>query len=117
MNQLAPGSLLAQSAPADTNAVALFTASLRTEITNLLICNTTGSGATARVFLDEGGTTYAASNALYYDVAIAANTTMSVAATSLYGGINLAAGDSLGIRTSTGDALTFSLFGVVQQTT
>jgi hypothetical protein len=116
MNQLAPGSLLAQSAPANTTAAALFTASLRTEITSLLICNVTGSSAKARVFLDEGGTTYAVGNALYYDVAIPGNTTLNLDA-EMYGGINLAASDSLGIRTDTANALTFSLFGVVQQTT
>ncbi len=114
MIPLAPGSLLAQSAPADTNNATLFTATLRTECTSLVIANVTTTTCKARIFLDEGGTTYAVGNALAYDVPIPPETVLSFDAEN-YGGWNLAPTDSIGIRTDTASGLTFSLFGVVAQ--
>ena len=108
---LARGSMLGQLAPSNTTAVALVTAMVRTEITALFIANTTGTAALARVFHDEGGSTYAASNALYYDISIAANSTTVIAAQAPFGGIVLAKDDTLGVRTATTNALTFTAYG------
>ena len=111
MNTLAPGSLLAQLHPANTTTATFFTATLRTEITSLLVCNTSGSAVTFRVHLDEQGTTYAVDNALYYDVSVPANTTVNLDA-EMNAGIALVPGDTLGVRTGTASTLTFSAFGV-----
>jgi hypothetical protein len=105
MNTLAPGSLLGQLAPANTTAAMVFTASI--------CCNVTSSPAKIRIFHDEAGTTYAVGNALWYDVPVPGNTTLSLDAEH-YGGINLAGTDSLGVRTDTANAITFSVYGVVQ---
>jgi len=68
---------------------------------------------TFRLFHDQQGATYAVSNALYYDVSIPGNTTLNLDA-EMHSGITLAATDTLGCRTGTGAALTFSAYGVVQ---
>ena len=116
MNQLAPGSLLGQLAPANTTAATLVAArtNFRAAITSVVICNTTGTAATCRLFHDVGGTTYAASNALLYDVSVAANTTLILESGLNEDGLNLAPADTLGCRTGTGNALTFSAYGVIQ---
>ena len=108
---LARGQLLGQLAPADTTAAALVTAAVRTEITTLIIANVTGTAATCRVFHDEAGTTYALGNALLYDVSVPANTTLFVEAGSAFAGLTLQATDTLGVRTGTANALTFSAYG------
>ena len=111
--QLAPGSLLGRLAPADTTAATIFTATVRTEITSILICNVTGSAATFRLFHGVATSTYVVGNALYYDVSVPANTTTNLDA-EVHAGINLAATDTLGVRTGTADAITFSVYGVTQ---
>jgi len=53
MNGYAPGNLLGQSRLSNTTAAALYTAIVRTDITRLIVANTTGSAATFRLFHDE----------------------------------------------------------------
>ena len=53
MNGYAPGNLLGQARLSNTTA-ALYTAIVRTDITRLIVANTTGSAATFRLFHDEG---------------------------------------------------------------
>lgn len=108
----AKGSLLGQVAPVDLNAISGFTATLDTEVTRIAVCNTTGTAATFRLFHDVGGTAYAVGNALYYDKSVPANDTVWITSDSIGSGIHLLATDSLGVRTGTADALTFSIYGV-----
>jgi hypothetical protein len=108
---LARGILLGQLAPANTTAAALVTAAVRTEVTLIVICNTTGSAATARLHHDVGGSTYAANNALLYDFSVPANTTTFIEAASEFAGFSLDKDDTLGVRTGTADALTFTAYG------
>ena len=115
MIPLAPGSLLGQVRPAKTDAATLVTASLRTEITKIFVCNNSGSGSTFRIFHDVGGSTFDQGNCLYYDTAINANTTTVIEMGSFFGGINLAPADQLGVRSGNADAITFSAYGVVAQ--
>ena len=113
---LARGQLLGQLAPANTTAATLFTAISRTEVTLLIIANTTATTATARVFHDEAGSTYVAGNALYYDIDIPGKTSLVLDSSDNFSGITLAATDSLGVRTGTNSALTFTAYGTREYT-
>ena len=101
--------VLAQLRPADTNAASLYSPpdNTVTEITKLVICNTTNGGLAFRVFLDDDGTTYDQTTALYYDEALAANTTVEI---GIGWGMRNPAGN-LAVRSSANDGLTFTLFG------
>ena len=107
----APGFLLAQSRPSNTTAATLYTAGMKTEVTRIIIANTTGSAATFRLFHDDDGTTMDETTALIWDNSIATANYVDIQA-YLYG-ITIAAGGSLGIRSGTGSALTFSAYGIV----
>lgn len=100
--------ILGQSAPADTNNANLYTVPSATEaiISTIAISNTTGSNATARVFVRNDGAAAAASNAIAYDVEILGNDTLALTL-----GITLNASDIITVRTSIANALTFHAFG------
>lgn len=100
--------VLGQSAPTDTNNANLYTvpSATSTVVSTVLIANTTGTSATARVFVRVAGATAAASNAVVYDLAIAGNTS-----TALSLGITVAATDVISVRSSVANALTFQAFG------
>ncbi len=74
----------------------------------MMICNTTAGGETFRVFLDDNGTTYDQTTALFYDETIAANTTRQL---DLAVYMNDPDGN-LAVRTSANSALTFTVFGI-----
>ena len=102
--------VLAQLRPANTTAASLYTppANRAVELTKLVICNQTSSPATFRLFLDDDGTTYDQTTALFYDQTISANLTWIE---DLKGwGMAVSTGN-LAVRSSTNDALTFTLFG------
>ncbi len=100
---------LGQLRPANTTAASLYSPPAATTWIgkNLVVCNTTAGAITFRVFHDEDGTTYDTTTALYYDVSIAANTTLSL--TGFLAGHTF--GGNIGVRVSTGDTLTFTLYG------
>lgn len=115
MLNLAYGVQLAQSRPGDTNASTLYTALRNTEVTKIFVCNTTGTAATFRLFHDNDGTTYDQTTALYYDYSVAANTTLIISAEVLGGGVSVFKGGAIGFRTGTLNALTITLYGVMEQ--
>lgn len=100
---------LGQLRPANTTAASLYSpnAGITTIIKSIVVCNTTGIAAKFRVFLDDDGTTYDETTALFYDVTIAANTTVQV---DTFYAMNDSSGN-LAVRTDTNDALTFTCFG------
>lgn len=100
--------VLGQAQPG-TTAATLYTKAQRTVVflDSLYICNTTGSAATYRVFVDSDGATYNAGTALWYDVSLGANTT-AVYKLEAY---LLEEEGSVGIQSGTDQALTFTLFG------
>ncbi len=100
---------LGQLRPADTIAASLYSPSTNITgiIKNLVVCNTTAIADTFRVFLDDDGTTYDQSTALFYDAPIAANTTVLV---DMYSPMSNSAGN-LAVRSGTASALTFTLSG------
>ncbi len=104
------GAILAQSRPSDTTAVSAYSpaSGVRTEITRVLVCNTTGNTPTFRIFLDNDGTTYNQTTALFYDKSMSANDT-----TELEGSWDMdKSSGNLAVRTSAGNELTFSIFGI-----
>lgn len=112
----AQGAQFAQLRPGGTTAVTLFTADVLTEITRLIACNTTGSPVACRIFHDDDGTTYDQGSALYYDKVIPANDSLDLAAGGHEnGGLHVDAGGSIGVRTATSSALTFTAYGVTSK--
>jgi hypothetical protein len=82
---------------------------MRTEVTRITVCNTTGSTAKYSVYHDDDGSTFDQSTALYYAVSLAANTTVEL---MTYGpGLYVAKSGQIAVQTDTGSALTFTLYG------
>ena len=104
--------LLAQSRPSGTSAVTAYTKVTRrlTTITHILICNTTGSAANASVYYDADGTTYDETTAIVFDTPIPANDQMVIEVPWTMD----QTGATVGIKTGTGSALTFSIFGLTR---
>lgn len=100
--------ILGQSAPSSTSNADLITVGAgKTQVVSTLnIANVTSSVATCRVFARIAGAAAATSNAIIYDVNIAANSTATFTL-----GITLAATDVLTVRSGTANALTFTAFG------
>lgn len=103
------GLQLGQSRPGNTTAASLYSPAdgVQTKIVSITVCNTTASGAAFRLFHDEDGTTYDQTTALWYDAAIAANTTVELEIVIFMVGPD----GNLAIRTDTADALTFTVYG------
>lgn len=104
--------VLGQSRPANTTAVSIYSpaANVIGFIQRIHICNTTGSAATCRIFLDNDGTTYDQTTALEYDKSIGANNSLEFD----YGEQGMPMSDdsgNLAIRTDTNNALTFTVWG------
>ena len=102
--------LIAQARPSGTSAVAAFTTKAATRIDTIVIANTTAGSVNYSVYLDQDGTTYDQSTALFYSVALAANTTALIQFDSSFFITDI--NGRLAIQTSSGNALTFSIFGL-----
>lgn len=92
-----------------TDAVSVYSpgADVTAVIKSIIICNTTGNDETFRVFLDDDGTTYDQSTALFYDVPIEANTTVEL---DSYIPMNNENGN-LAYRASTANSITITVSG------
>lgn len=108
----AQGSRLAVVRPAGTTAVTAFTASVQTEITSVLVCNTSGAARTFRLFHGEDGDSFDEENALFWDVPVDADATVAIFSDSPNNGLAMKATDILGVRSDAADGLTFSVYGV-----
>lgn len=115
MSTPAASTQLAQIRPANTSAAVAYTApaDYAVEVTRIFVCNTTSSAADASLFHDNsGGGTYDQTTALYYAYAVAANSTLEIGAQEIGLGIALSPGAQIGVQSGTGNALTFSLYGI-----
>lgn len=94
--------------PTDTNNLSIYTvaASTTAHIHSLIICNTTTSDATARVFLTPTGGTADQTTAILYDYIVPANQSFTLAVHQI-----LAAAGQIYVRTGTANALTFTASG------
>ena len=93
-----------------TTATSLYSpgASTTAIIKSIVVCNQSGVARTFRLFLDDDGTTYDQTTALYFDVAIAIDTTVQI---DTFWPMNNSAGN-LATSNSVADSLTFTAFGV-----
>jgi hypothetical protein len=107
----ASGSQLAQSRPGGTTAVSVYTASIRTEISRIIVCNTTGTAAALSIYHDDDGSTFDATTALYEGVSLAANATMEIKSEGIGSGLMVSKDGQIGVKTGTASALTFTLYG------
>lgn len=105
---------VAQIRPSGTTAVSAFTALLRTEITLIAVCNTTGSPANMSIFHDDDGSTFDQTTALHYAQAVAANTTTYIKPESIGAGLSMNKDGQIGVQTSVSNALTFTIYGVTE---
>lgn len=108
----ASGSLLSQLRPANINAASAFTASVPTEVTAIYVANTTGAAVSCRIFHDDDGSTFNQDTALYYDVSVPANETLVLLSAVINGGISVQPGGQIGVRSASGNALNFSIYGI-----
>lgn len=101
--------VLGQIRPSDTNPVSLYSpgANKSIIIKSVYVCNTSGIAATFRIFLDDNGTTYDESTALFWDTSIGPDTTVEL---DTFISMNDQTGN-LGVRSSNANALTFTAFG------
>ena len=101
---------LGQARPGDTNAVSIYSPpdSTTTIITHIFVCETAGNTAGFRIFVDDDGTTYDETTALYFDQPTVANTTARI---PCYIAMNNTDGN-FAVRTATASELTFTIFGV-----
>lgn len=100
--------LLGQSNPGNV-ATTIYTvpASTTAIIKTILICNTSSSTRSYRIFFNNSGATYNATNAIMYDIPILPNTTNSIEDFMPLNG----SGASIGVSGSTTD-VNFTVFGV-----
>ena len=101
--------LLGQAMPTDTTAVTIYTKPVDAVVflDQIIVCNTSGGTPTYRIFHDDDGATYATSNALFYDVPMVANTSVII---DIKGSLYTALG-TIGVRSSSGNDITFTLYG------
>ncbi len=109
----ANGSQLAQVRPSASASTA-YTATLRTEVTQIVVCNTSGSPAQFSIYHDDDGTTYDATTALFWLAQIEANTTVTIVSDSVGAGFAMKRGAAIGVKPSVDQALTFSIYGVTE---
>ncbi len=106
------GKQLGQLRPSDTTAASIYNsaASTATRITWLVICNTTAAAVTYRMFHDTDGTTYDETTALLFNSPLKANETLFI---DMAAWEDTATGN-FAVRTSVGNAITFTLYGMEQ---
>ena len=66
---------LGQTRPSNTTATSIYSpgSSVTAVVRNIHCCNTSGATATFRIFVDDDGTTYDETTALFWDVTLLAN--------------------------------------------
>ena len=100
---------LGQLRPANTTAASLYSPAVGVTaiVKALYVTNTSLVVATFRICVDDNGSTFDESTALFWDVTLNANTTLEL---YTFIAMNDSAGN-IGVRTDTANALTFTAFG------
>ncbi len=103
--------ILAQSRPNGTGNTTAYTkptiANKLSTVYGIVVCNTTASAVTYRVFVCTNGSTYDQTTALVYDAPLAANESQMV---ELQFTLDTASG-TIGVQSSTGNAINFTIIG------
>lgn len=105
---------LAQVTPGTVSSQTAYIAAYRTEVTRIVVCNARASATTYSIYHDDDGGTFSTATALVLSKAIAANTTETIEANSPGSGLGMRVGGEIGVQAGTVDALTFSLYGLIQ---
>lgn len=110
----ASGARLFSSLPANTSDTLVFTATVPTELTRLVVCNVTAGAATYRLWHVPEGTVGGpvAAHALRYDVSVAAAGFSELMIGGPNGAVHLGEGDMIYVRSGTASALAFNGYGV-----
>lgn len=115
---LARASQLAQNRPSGTTAVSAFTASVLTEVTKIIVCNTTALNREFSIYHDDDGATFDDTTALYRSVVVEANNTYVIELMDDGAGISVSgpeqgpAAGQIGVQTNLANSLTFTLYGM-----
>jgi len=109
----AQGSQLAQFR-ASASAATAYTATLRTEVTRIVVCNTTTSDAVFDLYHDDDGSTYTVATALYYERTVSARTSFVISSEAIGSGIAVEQGGRLGFKGTPDNACTVSMYGVTE---
>lgn len=106
------GKQLAQVRPGVTTPVSAYSpgANIETQITAIIICNTTGAPASFSLYHDDNGTTYDADTQLYPAIPVAAND--SVTLTFERGWFMNDSTGNFAVQSSVADALNFTISGL-----
>jgi hypothetical protein len=110
--EAAQGSRLASVLPTDTSNTTAFTATLDTEVTRMFVTNLSAGALTFRVFHVPADVVLGNVHALYYDHALAANDTFELFSDATNSGVQLKEGDTIVVRSSSGNNIAFNLYGV-----
>ena len=110
--QYVPASRISQTFPDTSGAVTAYTANAITEITKIVVANTSNSGRTFRIFHDDSGSNYSTTTSLFYDVSIGPNTTVFIDADVPGAGITVNSGGTIGVRASAASVLNFTMYGI-----
>ena len=114
---LALSSQLAQLRPANTTANNAFTAEIETEVTLIVICNTTAADRRFSIYHDDDGVVFTDDTALYRNVLVDAQSTVVLELQHAGGGISVAEGGSIAVQSDLASALAFSLYGISTRVT
>ena len=104
------GKCLAQARPTGTSAVSLYSPArgIVTEIQTIIVNNQTDASVDFSIFHDDDGTTYSEVTSLYWEQALAADTTREINLTLW---MNNPSGN-LATTSATGSAFTFTIYGI-----
>lgn len=106
---------LAQLTPSSSSAATALVATSRTVVTKIVVCNARNAASTFSIYHDDDGGSFGTATALYKNKAINAHDTQVIEAASPVSGLGMRVGGRLGVEAGTADAITFSLYGIVQQ--
>ncbi len=104
------GKILVQSNFVPTTAASIYTVPTgsTTEITQIIVCNSNAASKEFYIFIDEDGTTYSEATALFWQEALAADTSRILSDLSIW----LPQGANLAVNVETTVTITFTFFGI-----
>jgi hypothetical protein len=117
-DDLQSGSLLAQVRPSVTTAVQAYASNDKiAEVHLIKVCNTSGAEADFSIYHDDavGAQTFDESTALHFEALVASKQTVTLSADSHKTGIVVRRKGKLGVKSSVANALTFSFYGISEQ--
>lgn len=106
--------LLAQIRPVVTTPVTAFVASMRTEITRIIVTCVSTSNREFRIYHDDDNTGASDGNALWYNYPVNTSSMYSWGSESPGAGISVKPGGAVLVKSDLTNGITFSFYGVSQ---